>query len=140
MFTLVLCLVLGACQPAASNIQVTDAWARPANTGDSGANVSAAYMIITNTGSAADQLLGVITDAAHIVQMHRTRIQNGIAFMDRVDHIDIPAQGSVQIAPGGYHLMIMDLQRDLHTGDKIALTLKFASGKSITVEADIREE
>jgi hypothetical protein len=52
--------------------------------------------------------------------------------------LEIPADGGVTLEPGGNHIMLMDLQRDLNPGETVTLTLTFASGKTLTVEAEIR--
>ena len=54
------------------------------------------------------------------------------------DGLDIPANESVTLEPGGFHLMLMDLQESLVAGETVSLTLTFESGKEITVDAEIR--
>jgi copper(I)-binding protein len=103
--------------------------------------VSAAYMLIENRGGAADRLLRASTDAAAVVEIHETQIDDqGVGRMrPLVEGLEIPANGSVRLEPGGYHIMLMDLRRDLVAGEIVRLTLTFESGKEITVEAEIRQ-
>ncbi len=141
--------VLAACGSGESALIVDDVWARAAQTsaaqgdhatgeGHSGA-VSAAYMVIRNTGSAADRLLSVTSDAATIVEIHTTEMEGDVMRMRPLpDGLEIPAGGQVALEPGGYHLMLMGLQRDLVASERLSLTLSFASGKQLTVEAEIR--
>jgi len=102
--------------------------------------VSAAYMTIENQGNAADRLVSASTDAAGVVEIHTSEMDDqGVMRMRPVpDGLEIPANSSLTLEPGGYHLMLMDLQRDLNAGDTITLTLNFESGKQLTVDAEIR--
>ncbi len=101
--------------------------------------VSAAYMLIENRG-AADRLLSATTDAAGVVEIHMTQVdEQGVMRMRPLaEGLEIPANGSVALEPGGYHIMLMDLQRALAAGDTVELTLQFESGKAITVSAEVR--
>ena len=105
-----------------------------------GGGVSAVYMVIENTGGTDDRLVSAETDAAGIVELHSSAMDDqGVMRMRPLsDGLVIPANGSVVLQPGGYHVMLMDLQRDLMAGETVALTLSFESGKTMTVEADIR--
>ncbi len=104
-----------------------------------GANMTGAFMLIENKGGAADKLLSADTDVAGVVEIHQTTIVNDVASMSPVDGIEIPANGSVQLKPGSYHIMLMQLKQDLVAGDTVSLTLKFESGKELPVEAVIQE-
>ena len=78
-------------------------------------------------------------DVAGTVEIHETTIdENNVMRMRPVEGIDIPAKGSVELKPGGYHIMLLNVKKALQPGDKLSLTLTFASGKNVTVEADVR--
>ncbi|NPV66813.1 MAG: copper chaperone PCu(A)C [Anaerolineae bacterium] len=142
--------LLAACSPGQSVLAVRDAWARAAEasstqtSGHSGDNahsgaVSAAYMVIENTGNAADRLLRVATDAATTVEIHATQMEDNVMRMRPLpDGLEIPAGGQVILEPGGYHLMLIGLQRHLMAGEHLSFTLTFASGKQLVIEAEIR--
>ena len=119
-----------------------DSSSTPAMVEDSatGGGVSAAYMTLTNGGGASDTLVSVSTDAAAVVELHTSEIDaDGVMRMRPLTNgLEVPADGSVTLEPGGNHIMLMDLQRDLNPGDTVTLTLTFASGKTLTVEAEIR--
>ena len=100
--------------------------------------VSAAYMVIKNAGDMPDQLIGVTCDAAAAVETHKTTVTNDVAKMEPVPAIDIPANGSVELKPGGYHIMLMQLKHDLLSGQTITLTLTFKSGVTLTVVTPIK--
>ena len=105
-----------------------------------GGGVSAAYMTLTNGGGASDTLVSASTDAAAVVELHTSEMDaEGVMRMRPLtDGLEVPADGSVTLEPGGNHIMLMDLQRDLNPGETVTLTLTFSSGKTLTVEAEIR--
>jgi len=100
--------------------------------------VSAAYMVISNSGDAADKLVSVSTEVSEITQIHESKVENGMAMMNEIDRLEIPAGGSVELMPGGYHVMMMDVMQPLAPGATIALTLKFESGTEVTVVAPVK--
>lgn len=105
-----------------------------------GGSVSAAYMRITNNSGADITLIGARTDAASTVEVHETTVVNDIARMARLeDGLLIPAGGSAELRPGGLHIMLIDVQRDLMVDESLALTLLFADGREIPLAATIRD-
>lgn len=146
-----------AAAPAAgSAISIRDAWARPTvpmgdmkadATPAAGAHggmqmdgpLSAAYMVIENAG-AADKLLGASGDVAAMIQVHQTKESNGMMMMEEAkDGVDVPANGALELKPGGYHVMLMNVKNQLKPGDTFKLTLKFSSGAEIPVDVTVRE-
>lgn len=155
-------------QSAASDITVTGAWARPAlggmamdatkdpkataasmdssmsmtnamtSTMNTGA-MSAAYMTLENKGG-ADTLMSVSGDVAEMIQVHQTVEKNGMMSMEEAkDGMPVPANGKAELKPGGYHIMMMNLKQDLKAGDTFKLTLKFKSGKEMSVDVTVKE-
>jgi copper(I)-binding protein len=143
----------------AAEIEVTDAWAR---TSPSVATAGAVYMTITNSGSADDMLTGATVDpsVAAKVELHETTAADsgdsmstttsmgsgttdstggGMMSMKPVDSITVPADGSVSLEPGGYHIMLLDLVEPLEVGTTIKVTLTFEQAGSIEVTADVRD-
>jgi len=113
---------------------VRDPWARAT----SGVLVSAAYMTIENSG-AADTLVSAATDVAEVVEIHETKMEGGMMQMAPLKNgLDIPANGKVELKPGGYHVMMPKLKRELKAGEKIALMLKFKSGKEVKLDLPVR--
>ncbi|MCB9453169.1 MAG: copper chaperone PCu(A)C [Anaerolineaceae bacterium] len=146
--------------PAESPIEIANAWARPTavkmdgmeggmgNMGEATAEpmamgssaVSAAYMLIENSGDTADRLVAARTVVAGLVEIHEVNIVDNVMRMHPVEGgIDIPVGGTVALQPGGYHVMLMNLQQDLYTGEAFGLTLVFESGLEITVGVPITE-
>ena len=104
-----------------------------------GMAVSAAYMVIHNKGAQPDRLVGVATDAAERTELHETKMESGVMKMQPVEGIDVPAGGSVELKPGGLHIMLIGLKRELKIGDQVELVLHFEKAGDIAVKAEVRE-
>jgi copper(I)-binding protein len=103
-----------------------------------GAKSAAGYLGIVNTGSAADRLLGVETGIAKRAMLHTTEhAEDGVARMVHLDAIDIPAGGTVTLAPGGLHIMLMGLTGPLAEGDLIPAILIFEAAGRVEVEFSV---
>jgi hypothetical protein len=154
---LVLLLAATACTqppaPAASQgINAQNVWARSAKMmgsmpmeGDEqqmqhgGAN-SAVYMVLANGGAEADSLVAAQADVSNAIEIHETVMEGDVMRMKQVEGgIEVPAGGQVELKPGGYHVMLIGLTRDLNVGDKFPVTLEFASGAKLQVEAEVRQ-
>jgi periplasmic copper chaperone A len=135
--------------PAAS-IEVTAAWAR---TSPKVAGAGALYMAIANAGGVDDALVGVSVDpsVAKMAALHETvavpadtttgTAGTGETLMEMrpVDRIVAPANGSVALEPGGYHVMLMELAEPLVVGNTFDVTLSFEASGDVQVTADIRD-
>ena len=117
-------------------IVVSDAWAR---TSPTPGTAGAAYMMITNDGSADDRLLSASSDIAMQVKLHETKDNNGVMEMSPADGITIPANGQAELKPGSYHMMLIGLKQELKAGEKITLTLNFEKAGAIAVTAEVRD-
>lgn len=143
-FLAALLLVLGepALAQSGSGIQVEEAWARRAAQmkGDAkaGSGNGAVYATLRNRGAETDMLVGVECDAAKTVEIHETYPHMGMMMMRQVTGVEVPAAGSAQLKPGGYHVMLIDLKRDLKAGDKLPLTLQFRKAGNVPVTATVR--
>lgn len=127
-------LVVG-CIPG-GDVSIIDAWARPANLGDNGT----IYLKINNPGPQTDSLLEVQTDVAAQAELHKSEMDDqGVMSMHHQNHIDIPPDSQVELAPGGLHVMLLDLKQDLHLGDMIQVTFKFQNSDEITLEIPIKQ-
>lgn len=119
----------------ASDIAAADAWARAATAGTN----SAAYMRLTNAAAEDDTLTAVDADVTSMASIHETVVEDGMARMAELEMgLDVPAGGEVELAPGGWHVMLMDLTRDLVPGETITLTLHFARAGEISAPAQVR--
>jgi copper(I)-binding protein len=129
-------LILAACAGASGGIEVKDAWVRSSAMMD---RAGAAYMVITNTGSQADRLLSVSGDIAEVIELHETKEVNDMMEMAPVTAITVPANGQAELAPGGLHIMLIGLTRELVVGEEVELTLTFENAGVIAVTAEVRE-
>ncbi|MCB0908103.1 MAG: copper chaperone PCu(A)C [Nocardioidaceae bacterium] len=97
--------------------------------------VTGAFGTLTNNGDTDDALVAAACDVAGMVQIHET-VDNGDGggTMQPVDEIAIPAGDTVKLEPGGYHVMLMGLTKELKAGDTVTITLTFKSGTEITAD------
>jgi copper(I)-binding protein len=114
----------------AANVSVTDAWARATMPGQP---VSGAYMQIRSDADA--RLVGASSPVVPRVEVHEMKMDGDVMRMREVQAIDLPKDKTVSLAPGGYHIMLMNLAKPIAAGDVIPLTLVIeADGKRQTVE------
>jgi copper(I)-binding protein len=113
-------------------IVIADAWAR-ATPGK--APTGAAYLTVTNSGAAADRLVGASSPVAATTELHEDKEENGIMKMRPVPVLPIAAGQSITLKPGGYHLMLTGLKAPLKQGESFPLTLTFekAGAKEVQV-------
>jgi len=112
---------------------VSGAWVRTAPAGGQ----TAGYLTITG-GSSADALLSASSPGASTVELHETSMDSGMMGMHPIASLAIPAGGTVTLAPGGYHLMIMGLTQGLTAGGTFQLDLVFQGAGKVTVQAEVR--
>ncbi|WP_269219542.1 copper chaperone PCu(A)C [Brevundimonas vesicularis] len=141
-------LSLAACNPsepakapaaetptAAAAVTATDAWCRPS---PNGAKAGGCY--VTLTAATDDRLTGGSTPRAGSLQVHEMKTENGMMKMAELTAgLPLPAGQAVALAPGGNHLMLIDLTAPLVAGETVPLTFQFASAPAITVQAQVRQ-
>lgn len=125
-----------AAAQSASAIGVGGAWTRPvANAG----GVGAGYGKITNAGAEPDVLLGGSSDAAERVEVHETTIsEDGVASMKKLDAVEIAPGKSIELKPGGMHLMLIGLKQPLKEGDILKAKLNFKRAGAVDVEFAVK--
>ena len=125
-----LCLgMAGVVHAAGSPLKITDAWVRWLP----GDLPSAGYTTIANTSANPIALLGADSPDYAMVMLHRSLESNGVERMEHVDRLEIPAHGSVALAPGGYHLMLTRPTHPVAPGNTVHLHLHF-SGSAGTLD------
>jgi copper(I)-binding protein len=100
------------------------------------ADVAAAYMTITNSGTADDALIAASTEVAERVELHQSIVEDGMATMRLVSAITVPAGGKAVLQRGGYHLMLIN-PKPLTEGDRYLLTLHFDQSGELNVEVPV---
>jgi periplasmic copper chaperone A len=124
----------------AADLTVTNAWMRalPASVPSGG------YFILHNLGNNPAVLTGASSPACGMLMLHKTSNMNGtsamsgMARMDDVSEVEVPARGTLSFSPGGYHLMCMNASALLKPGAAIPVTLTFRDGSSLKVSFAVR--
>ena len=99
----------------------------------------AGFMTIKNTSTAADRLTGISVDFAE-ASLHETKMEGDVMKMQAVSGLDIPAGQMVELRSGSYHVMFMNLTRQLKVGDTVNLTLEFQNAGKITFPVKVTEQ
>lgn len=103
------------------------------------APVAGGFLTIRNAGDAEDRLIGAASDVAASVEIHEMTMNGDVMTMrQRADGLAIPAGETVQLSPGGLHLMFLDLRQPLVEGDSVDVTLTFESAGPITVPLSVQ--
>lgn len=103
-----------------------------------GIKTTGGFMVIHNEGNHDRRLVAAESPAAGIVELHTHLNENGVMKMRAVPHIEVKAHGLVELKPGSYHVMLIDLRTPLSEGDLVPITLKFDDGNAIAIEAPVR--
>jgi copper(I)-binding protein len=120
----------------AGDLVITQAWSRAT---PGGAKVAGGYLTIENKGSAPDRLIGGSADVADKVEVHEMATNNGVMTMRPLDKgLAIEPGKAVKLAPGGYHLMLLDLKSPLKQGDKVSVKLEFEKAGKVKVSFDVQ--
>jgi periplasmic copper chaperone A len=119
------------------SVRASSVWIREA---PPGVAVLAGYFTLQNL---TDQSLTLTTVASRdfgSVEMHRSFVKDGVEEMEPVQSIDIPAHGSVEFKPGGYHLMMMQPKKNMFAGDMAEVMLSFSDGSQLAILAPVRHD
>ena len=126
-----------AAAPVPGQLAVAGVMARPAPL--AGGN-GAVYLTVLNGLDQAVQLLSASSPAADVVELHETVEENGVMrMMPRPEGFTVPAGGSVELKPGGKHVMLIGLAQPLNTGDTVDLQLTFDNGATIALAAPVAD-
>ncbi len=101
-------------------------------------NPASGYFTLTNTSNQARVLDGVTSSACGELMMHRSMREGGVERMTMESRVEIPAHGSLNFAPGSYHLMCVEPTAAVSPGKAIAITLHFSDGSEITADFPVR--
>ena len=120
----------------AGDLVISQAWSRAT---PGGAKIGAGYFTIENKGATADKLVSVSGDIAGKIDVHEMAMNNGVMTMRPLEQgLTIDPGKTVTLAPGGYHLMMMDLKKPLKQGDKLPLTLEFEKAGKVAVTLEVQ--
>jgi len=135
-FAALLVAPAGAGDAKAGDLVITQPWSRAT---PGGAKIAGGYLTIENKGAAPDRLISGAGDVAGKVEIHEMAMNNGVMTMRPLDKgLVIEPGKTVKLAPGGYHLMLMDLKNSLKQGDKVPLTLEFEKAGKVALSLDVQ--
>ncbi len=101
--------------------------------------VRAGYMTIRNPGPGTLSIVSVRSEAFANVEIHRSFMQDGMMHMEPVDSIEIEADASVKLEPGGLHLMMMMPKEPTSPGDEIVIFVKLGDGSEQSLKMSVVE-
>ncbi|KAB2909842.1 MAG: copper chaperone PCu(A)C [Ignavibacteriales bacterium] len=126
---LLLTVTIVAAVALAPKPEISNAWMRPNGEG----MTTAAYVTITNKDTKADTLYAIETNLATRTELHESYQKDGKTKMRKVDFVVIPAKKTVEMKPGGLHIMLIKLKQDIIKKEKHDLVFKFRRAGSIKV-------
>ncbi len=130
---IVISLGLAAGAAFAQNVEIKDAWMRTTVQGQKG---TGAFMKLT--AKEGTRLVGVSSPVAGVTEVHEMKMEGDIMKMRAVPGLDLPAGKTVELKPGGYHLMLMDLKAALPRDTTVPVTLVFKDAKGVESKLDIK--
>jgi copper(I)-binding protein len=128
-----LCGSVMAQNASVGSIKVENAYTRATAPGQ---QVAGGFLKIENKGG-ADQLVSASSPAAGEVQLHEMAMDGNVMKMRQVKDIPVPANGSVELKPGGLHLMFMNIKAPLAAGETVPVKLKFAKAGEVEVKMPV---
>ena len=134
--TLLIAALAGAVAlPAVAQVVVSNPWVRGTVAGQ---KTTGAFMEIKSATDAT--LLGATSPVARIVELHEMKMDAGVMKMKAVEKLPLPAGTVVEMKPGGYHVMLIDVTRALNDGDTVPvmLTVEDKAGKRQTIEVQAK--
>jgi copper(I)-binding protein len=117
--------------PTASAVAVTAPWARA-----TAPQQKEAAVYLQMTSASGDTLQSIDSDDG-MAMLHKSVTQGGMSGMEDMDGVPLPAGKTVSLAPGGMHIMLMDIPHPLTAGEKVHLTLHFAKSPAVSVTAPV---
>lgn len=125
-------LALATLSASAQVVQVQGAWARASVPGQ---KATGAFMTLTAPAGAT--LVGVSSPAAGVAEVHEMKMEGDVMKMRALPSLALPAGQAVELKPGGYHVMLLDLKAPLAKDSQVPLTLKLRDAKGAESQLDI---
>ena len=129
-------MYVASLQPA-DDLEIAGTWVRatPPNR-----DVTAAYLVIKNRSDRTRELLSVETPVAEYAELHTMRQVDDMMEMKKIERLVVPAQGEAVLEPGGNHIMLFGVKRQMVEGDSVSLTLRFADQSTRNVVAEVLKD
>jgi periplasmic copper chaperone A len=120
-----------------AELTVTNAWVTLA---PPSSQVNAAYVKFTNTQKQSQVITHISADCCAMTMLHETRQDQGKASMNHLEQLTIPAKSTVELKPGGIHIMLMKPVKPLALNDTVNLTLTFSDGSQQKMPALVKRD
>ena len=118
-----------------AELVIRDGWVQE---GPASQKITAAYIVIENHSQTDVALKGASTSAADVIELHKMELTDGLMKMRKIDSINVPAGGKVELKPGGYHLMVIGLRQPLKEGDTVSMTLEFSNDQRQSIDIPVK--
>ena len=136
--SLTIAALLVASTAMATDLEVKSPWVRGTVAGQ---KATGAFMELRSP--AGTTIVGASSNAAGITEIHEMKMDGGVMKMKAAPRLDLPAGKTVSLAPGGYHVMLMDLKQPLKKGDVVTITLQLEGAnkkpESLDIKAEVRD-
>ncbi len=119
---------------ATQDITINNVWISEA---PPGVTTLAAYATIYNGSNETKSLTSVTSPLFSSIEIHLSKIVDGIARMEKQPSITISADETVELSPGGYHLMLFNPAKPLQSGNSATISFNFSDGTSLSVAAPV---
>lgn len=129
-------LLLTPLAMAAKTVEVKSPYARAVPPGQAN---SAIFMMLKNNSAKEVSLIRAQSSVAEAVELHTHMMDQGVMKMRQVSEIRIPGNGMAQLRPGGNHIMLIGLKKNLFEGQKVTVKLHFSNGSMAVVEMPIKK-
>lgn len=129
-------LLLAGAAPAAADVTAENPWIAET---PPGAEVAAGYLIFTNDGDEAVDVVGAESPLCERVELHTTDMSDGVARMRKQDSLTVPAGGALALTPGGTHLMLIRPE-PLSKGGMVPITFELSTGEKLSIEAMVKKQ
>ena len=126
-------LVAGSAIAQTAAVKVEGAWARASVPGQMG---TGAFMKLTAKDGA--KLVGASSPAAGVTEGHEMKMEGDVMKMRAIPALDLPAGKAVELKPGGYHIMLLDLKAPLAKDTAVPLTLTFKDAKGVESKLELK--
>lgn len=130
-------LALSSGAVAAGQLRISDAWIR---TPPPSMRMLAGYAVLHNDGDTSVVVTAASSADFGSVSLHESSAHDGVERMRSIDRLQIAAGASIALAPGGKHLMLMQPQRELKAGDRVAVRLRTTEDKEVVAEFTVRDD
>lgn len=129
-------LLLASCSKAGPpDVRISDGWARETVSGQTS---TAAYMVLKNEGAGDDRLVSVSAPAPAMAMLHSSESSDAVARMRPMESgLAVPSGATIELKPGGTHVMVTGLRAPLNVGDTLKLTLRFEKSGERPVDVHV---